>query len=121
MEFKILIVDDDRILCKNLKEHLISKGYIPICAYSGMEAIGVIKESDFHLVLTDLQMPYIDGFGLLKFIKQTKAELPVILMTGDDDSTVKDKAFELGVSEFIKKPFNMEYMMRTIDNVLKER
>ncbi len=117
-KYEILVVDDDHLLCKNLKEHLKTSGYQPTCAFSGMEAVGVIKERDFHLVLTDLEMPYIDGFGLIKFIKTIKSEIPVILMTGDGEASTKDKALELGASEFIRKPFNIDHLLRVINKVL---
>jgi two-component system C4-dicarboxylate transport response regulator DctD len=117
---RILIVDDDHLLCKNLEEHLEFNGYVPSCAFSGIEALRVFKLKEFHLVLTDLQMPHIDGFELIERIRRIKSEIPVILMTGHGDTSIKDKAFKLGVSGYVNKPFNTDHMVQLIQRVLND-
>jgi len=79
---KILVVDDDVELADTLTDYLSEQGYSATKAYSGNEALNLLRERDFHLVVTDLVMPEVDGMDLLKFIKEIDRKVSVVVITG---------------------------------------
>ncbi len=102
---RILIVDDCLSL-SNLAQHIIAsqqQGYDPICVQTAQEALTVLQQEDIRLVLTDYQMPGMNGLELLQAIQQTVPEIPVIVMTAFQDARVELDALSLGAAGFIHK------------------
>jgi len=116
----LLFVDDDPILCEFAKVHLASeKGRISV-AGDGEEALTHIRSSGADLVLLDLEMPRLDGFGVLEALRSDEAtkRLPVIVITGREDVVAIDRAFAMGASSFVVKPINwrlLNYQIRFVD------
>lgn len=116
----LLFVDDDPILCEFAKVHLASeKGRVSV-ALDGEEALTKIRADGADLVLLDLQMPRLDGFGVLEALRADEAtrRLPVIVITGREDVVAIDRAFAMGASSFIVKPINwrlLNYQIRFVD------
>lgn len=101
----ILVVDDERTMLSLLKKILSQDGYQVYLATNGREALAVIEKQHVDIIITDVKMPELDGFGLLKIVKNEYPEISVIMMTGYGDTyTVKD-ALLLGADEYITKPF----------------
>ena len=104
-EISILIVDDESTMCNLLEKILAREGYKTHSLTDGQETLEYIKNNKVDIVVSDLNMPKMDGFELLKNIKQHHPGVGVIIMTGYGDAyTVKD-ALLLGADEYITKPF----------------
>ncbi|MBU8934938.1 MAG: response regulator [candidate division Zixibacteria bacterium] len=101
----ILIVDDEEVLRSLLEKILSREGYQIKCAEDGVTALEILREEPYDIVISDMQMPRMDGFELLRTIKSEFPNIGIIIMTGFGDSyTVKD-ALLLGADEYITKPF----------------
>lgn len=101
----ILIVDDEQMMRNLLEKILIREGYKILSAGNGAEALEVLQSSRVDMVISDIKMPRMNGFDLLKVLKEEYPEIGVIMMTAYGDTyTVKD-ALLLGADEYITKPF----------------
>ena len=85
MTEKILLVDDDQELCALTARRLSKQNYTPFTAYSGAEAIALIKENDFRVVVTDVNMPGMDGIALTRQIVERRPGMLVIIMTSHNN------------------------------------
>ncbi len=112
---KILIVDDEQAIVRLLSMSLKSDGYETCTAFSGEEALDVLKKQSPDIVVTDIKMPGMDGLALLKKIKELYPEKEVIIVTGhgDIDSTIT--ALQYGASDFINKPVRDEALAIALD------
>jgi len=110
----ILIVDDQPSLLFSLQALLKINGYQVELAKSGREAITKLQGADYQLLLLDLQMPGIDGFEVLEFVRQAKLDLETIIVSGDTSFTSIKNALRLGAYDFIRKPYNPEELLTTV-------
>jgi DNA-binding response OmpR family regulator len=118
-EMKILVVDDESRMRKLLKDFMTGKGYIVLEAEDGQQALDVFfANEDIKLVLLDVMMPKLDGWGVLKEIRQY-SETPVIMLTAKADEQDELNGFNLGVDEYIAKPFSLKILSARIDAVLR--
>jgi DNA-binding response OmpR family regulator len=116
----ILIVEDVPDILRLLEETLKFKGYRAVTAYNGQEALEIIRRERPALVITDIMMPKLDGFGLvhrLRINPETR-DIPVIFLTATYVA-LEDKAFALniGATRFIEKPVNFEKFLETVDEL----
>ena len=101
----ILIVDDEELLRDLLVKILTKEGYEVDTAVDGADALEKLGRNRYHLMVSDIKMPRLDGFELLKEVKQNYPDMGVIMMTAYGDSySVKDSLL-LGADEYITKPF----------------
>ena len=101
----ILIVDDQEMMRDMIEKILSREGYRLLAAEDGVHALEILKDEKVDLIISDLKMPRMDGFELLKQVKENYPEIGVIIMTAFGDTyTVKD-ALLLGADEYITKPF----------------
>ena len=119
----VLIVEDVPDILRLLEETLKFKGYHAVTAYNGQEALEIIKRERPALVITDIMMPKLDGFGLvhrLRINPETRT-IPVIFLTATYVA-LEDKAFALniGATRFIEKPVNFERFLDTIAELMKK-
>ena len=107
---KILVVDDDGTTRKILGLYLKSIGHAPVFAENGLDAIEKLAVNEVDLILTDLNMPYMDGIEFTKTIKSNPSftAMPVILITTEDDENEKKKAYDAGVDGYMVKPVTAE-------------
>ncbi|MBI3949124.1 MAG: sigma-54-dependent Fis family transcriptional regulator [Acidobacteria bacterium] len=107
----ILLIDDDDVLRRILTHHLEEAGYRVLSEARGGPALGIFTTTEVDLVITDIQMPEMDGYELLKRIRAISPEAPVIVITafGSIDSAVH--AMKLGAEDYITKPFNKEELL----------
>ena len=120
----IIVVDDDTANLK-MAGHILSKNNMRVTALkSGSSFIEYVNENGMpDLVLLDIKMPVMDGFetlGKLRQLEQQKGlmKTPVIFLTADEDTDTETRGFEVGVSDFIRKPFNPDVLIRRIDNIM---
>ncbi len=118
---KVLIVEDDEILRNMLVETLSSLDYFPIGVEDGQMALSQLKTQDFDLVISDIRMPKMDGITLLKNIKETVPQLPVVLITGFPSSCPAQRALQEGADGYLAKPFRIEKMDELLRDILHER
>lgn len=120
---KILIVDDDKTTLKLLSLYMKTKGYSVVTAENGMEAIEKItKESDINFILTDLNMPYMDGIEFIKILKTHEEfkKIPVVMITTEADEEEKNKAFQAGADDYLIKPTTADQVSQSIKRILKK-
>ncbi len=116
----VLIVDDDRNLCRILGGLLAKSGFGVLYAHDVDSALPIIKEKDLDLILTDLKMPGKSGMDLLPLSKEQKSATPVIMMTayGNIESAVE--AIKKGAYDFVTKPFDEDELLSVIEKALSE-
>ncbi len=120
-KYKILIVDDEEGIVGTLKKHLKLDGYTVDTAQSAVEAFEKIKKDKYHIVLTDIVMPEMDGIELLREIKSYDALTQVIMMTGYSTMDKTLSSLEFGANDYILKPFkSVEHVMQIIDYSIKK-
>ena len=101
----ILICDDERDIVSALKIYLSSEGYTLFEAYTGREALEVVKKHDIHLILMDIMMPEMDGISATAKLRET-CNVPIILLTAKSEDTDKVLGLNMGADDYITKPFN---------------
>ena len=106
---RILLVEDELRLREMVKEYLENEGFEIIEAGDGAEALEKAKEQNPDLVLLDIMLPKIDGWSVLKELRKD-SELPVIMMTARGEEYDKLFGFELGVDDYIVKPFDLAWL-----------
>ncbi|MDX1975922.1 MAG: sigma-54 dependent transcriptional regulator [Rickettsiales bacterium] len=119
----ILIVEDDRVQQRMIVTLLTKKlGYQALTASNGKDALAKIQESnvgDINAVLLDIQMPEMDGFETLQAIRKYRPDLPVIMLTGSDNTGIAVKAIKEGASDFIVKPPDPAHLDVAIKNAMR--
>lgn len=116
----ILIVDDESRMRKLIKDFLIAKGYNILEAEDGEKAIKVFEEysEKINLILLDVMMPKLDGWSVLRQIRQ-KSKVPIIMLTARGEEQDELFGFELGVDEYISKPFSPKILVARVEAILK--
>ncbi len=115
---KVLIVDDEEMIRGVLKEYVEFEGGTAYEAADGMQAVKLCRENDFDIILMDIMMPRLDGFSAVKEIKKTK-NIPVIMLSARGEEYDKLFGFEIGVDDYVTKPFSPKEVMARIHAVLK--
>ena len=108
--FKVLSIDDDRIILKLLDEFLRSEGYTSLTAKNGEEGLTIFKREKPQVVIVDVLMPDIDGLEVLKEVKGMDPEVEVIVMTGFGDMDMVIRALREGASDFLQKPIQIDVL-----------
>ena len=115
---KILIVDDDRNICELLRLYLEKEGYQATIAADGTQGIDLYRRLRPDLVLLDVMMPGVDGWGVLRAIRQD-SQTPVIMLTAKGETTDKVSGLKQGADDYITKPFEMKEVLARIEAVLR--
>jgi len=118
---KILIVDDDPGMCNSLKALLSNSGCVLETSNTGKGAIERINKIFFDLVLLDLFIPDMNGFQIMDFIKNQSPDTFTIVITGNSSEQSAIEAIRNGAYDYMKKPFEPEKMIKTVENVLNQR
>lgn len=115
---KILIVDDEVNIRKVVREYAEFEGYEVEEAENGMDAVNICKENDFDLIIMDVMMPRLDGYSACKEIHKSKS-IPVIMLSARGEEYDKLFGFEIGVDDYVVKPFSPKELMARVKAVLK--
>ncbi|ENK1244945.1 response regulator transcription factor [Clostridium botulinum] len=118
MNYKILIVDDDKTIVEFLQIFLIKEGYEVSISYNGEGALYKIKNKKFDLILMDIMMPKIDGFEAIKIIRKF-TNVPIIFVTAKDSQQDKITGFISGCDDYITKPFDLVELSLRVSAILK--
>ena len=114
----ILIADDEKLIRNVLKEYLLVENYHVFEANDGKEVLDIIRNNCIDLILLDIMMPNMDGFSALKEIKKEN-NIPVIVLSARKEEYDKLLGFDLGIDDYITKPFSPKEVMARIKAVLK--
>lgn len=117
---KILIVDDEVKIIEVLKEYAEFEHYSVDSAMNGMEAIKKCNENRYDIVIMDIMMPKLDGFSAVKEIRKF-SDVPVIMLSARSEEYDKLFGFELGIDDYVVKPFSPKEVMARVAAVLKRR
>lgn len=117
---KILIVDDEQKIREVIREYSEFNGYEVEEAADGMTAVGLCKLNDYDLIIMDIMMPKLDGFTACKEIKKFK-DIPIIMLSARSEEYDKLFGFELGIDDYVVKPFSPKELMARVNAVLSRR
>ena len=118
-ELTILVVDDESRMRKLVKDFLVKKGYLVKEAGDGAEAIDIFfSDKKLDLIILDVMMPKMDGWEVLKEIRKY-SKIPVIMLTAKSEEQDELLGFELGVDEYISKPFSPKILVARVDALLR--
>lgn len=115
---KILIVEDDLSIQALLHDFVEEAGHSVVLASDGVDALAKYSEQPFDLILLDIMLPQIDGYGVCAVIRQ-KSDVPIIMLTALDSEQEQIKGLDLQVDDYITKPFSMPILIRKIAAVLR--
>jgi DNA-binding NtrC family response regulator len=118
---RILVVDDEMIVCESCQRILQEESYEVECVTSGQEAIERMKETPFDIVITDLKMPGVDGMEVLKSIREDYPDTVVIMITGFSTVETAVEAMKLGAFDYIPKPFTPDEVSIVVKKALEKR
>ncbi|MBP3583506.1 MAG: response regulator transcription factor [Clostridia bacterium] len=116
---KILVVEDDVDLNRFVAMSLRDRGFDTVSCYDGMSALERIFEEKFDMLLTDIMMPRVDGFELASSVRARNKEIPIIFMTAKDDKASKIYGYNIGIDDYIVKPFDVDVLIMKISALLR--
>ncbi len=114
---KLLVVDDEAKIREVIREYAEFSGYEVTEAEDGMNAVGLCKLNDYDLIIMDIMMPKLDGFSAVKEIKKTK-NISVIMLSARGEEYDKLHGFDLGIDDYVVKPFSPKELMARINAIL---
>lgn len=118
-KIKILVVDDESRMRKLVRDFLVREGYTVLEAGDGMEAMDIFYEDkDIALIILDVMMPKMDGWQVCREIRE-HSKVPVIMLTARSDERDELQGFELGVDEYISKPFSPKILVARVEAILR--
>lgn len=116
---KIVIIDDEDSLRETISELLMVSGYTVFEAHNGKEGLEKVQETEPNLIICDVMMPVLDGYGFLeKHSKSAFSHIPVLLLTAKVEVTDKEKGINLGAKAYIKKPFVFSELKELVDSYI---
>ncbi|MFH1312731.1 MAG: response regulator [Candidatus Eisenbacteria bacterium] len=118
---RILVVDDQESMRTLLRDMLEVIGHEVVLADGGEQALAALQQKEFHLVLSDLNMPGMDGTALLKAIKSTYTNLPVVIITGYGTFHTEKRVMKEGADGYISKPCTLAKIERTLTSILSAK
>ncbi len=111
---RILVVDDEAPVREVLTEYFTTEGYAVEGAGSGAEALTVVRVGRADLVLLDVRMPGLDGVQVLRKIREINGDVPVIMVTANEDVSLAKETLKLGAFDYVAKPFDFDYLDRAV-------
>ena len=115
---RILVVDDEKLLVKGVKFNLENEGYEVECAYDGASAVELARNGRFDLIILDVMMPKMNGWEVCREIRES-SKVPIIMLTAKSDESDELMGFELGVDEYISKPFSPKILVARVEAILR--
>jgi DNA-binding response OmpR family regulator len=116
---QLLLLEDDINLSTVLADYLRSKGYVVDTAMDGKEGWDLLLQHSYDLLLTDIMMPRTNGWQLLKKLRDSNNQIPVIIISAKNSREDIIKGYELGCDDYVTKPFSMDILIMKIEAVLR--
>ena len=117
--FKILVIEDDKDLCRTMCSYLNTNGYEAIGVREAQDAYDAMFETVFDLIISDIMLPGADGFDIAKTIRSTDSETPILFVTARDDFFSKQKGFLAGIDDYMVKPIDLDELILRIGAILR--
>lgn len=117
--FNILVVEDDKNLRKLITTYLQRNKYNTYEATNGEEALNVLDQSYIDLIVSDIMMPKMDGYELIKSLREAKYDVPILIITAKSEIEDKKEGFLLGADDYMVKPINIEEMLLRVQVLLR--
>ena len=116
---KLLIVDDEEKIREFIKKYAIFEGHTIKEASNGLEAINICRTEKFDLIILDIMMPELDGFSTCKEIKKLHEDIPIIMLSARGEEYDKIHGFELGIDDYVVKPFSPKELLMRVNAIIK--
>ena len=117
--FKILIVEDDRDLCRSVCSYLNNNGYEATGCLCAEDAYDEMYRTTFDCIISDIMMPNIDGFEFAKTVRSLNNDIPILFMTARDDFASKQRGFRIGIDDYMTKPVDLDELLLRIGAILR--
>jgi DNA-binding response OmpR family regulator len=117
-DIKILMIDDDRKLCRLVADYLEPMGYTVASAHDGVTGLEMAREEDFHAVILDVMMPQMDGFEVLKRLRR-ESDIPVLMLTARGEETDRIVGLEMGADDYLPKTFSSRELLARLRAVTR--
>lgn len=118
---RILIIDDDKDICEYMQILLSQNGYDVQTETDARKALELVKTEDFHVIVLDIMMPEISGMELLEQIRAFDSDIAIIIFTGYPSVDTAVTSMKYNVSDYIKKPFDVDEFNQTLEKILREK
>jgi len=118
LNYKILVIDDDKELCALIKQSVAAERIDADHCYSGADALAILQKNNYQLILLDVMMPGIDGFETMERIRQ-KSSVPILMLTSKNDSISKIRGLRSGADDYLTKPFDMEELIARVLSLIR--
>ena len=117
--YQILIIEDEQRVAELLKRGLEESGYQVVVAFDGMMGLRIFKSNTFHLIISDIILPKLDGFELSKEIRKINPAIPILMLTALGSTDDKLEGFDAGADDYMVKPFDFRELKARINVLLK--
>ena len=114
MNEKVLIIDDDPQICLLLEDFLREKSYSVFSAHCALKGLELLKSEQPHAILLDVRLPDLNGIKAIKTIREISSSVGIIMISGLQDENVAAQAIALGASDYIVKPFDLDYLEKSL-------
>ncbi|MFQ6109153.1 MAG: response regulator, partial [Candidatus Aminicenantales bacterium] len=121
MNEKILIIDDEARICSSLRGILEDEGFVVRTTDSGEDGLHLLRRENFDLILLDIWLPRMSGIDVLKKVKSSEENVPVVMITGHGSVETAVQATKLGAYDFLEKPLSLEKVVLTVKNALHQK
>jgi two-component system, OmpR family, response regulator len=118
---RILIIDDDKDICEYMQLLLSQSGYEVTAETDARAALELLKDEEFHVVILDIMMPELNGMELLERIRDFDSDIAIIIFTGYPSVDTAVTSMKYNVSDYIKKPFDVDEFNQTLEKILREK
>ena len=118
MAKRVLVVDDEKLIVKGIRFSLEQEGMQVDCAYDGQEALDMIKENSYDVILLDVMLPKFNGYEVCQQVREF-SDVPIIMVTAKDDDMDKILGLEYGADDYITKPFNILEVKARIKAIMR--
>ena len=115
---KLLLVDDEVNILNLIKKYAEYEGFDVFFAHDGKEAVQLCEKENFDIIIMDLMMPNMNGYQAISIIKE-KLDIPIIVLTAKGQEYDKIKGFDLGIDDYVVKPFSVKELMKRINAILR--
>ena len=119
-KFSILLVEDEENLHEALKLNLELDGYEVTGAYDGAEALKVVQQEYFNLIILDVMLPEIDGFAVCETIRLQHPDIPILILSAKSSSADRIMGLKKGADDYLTKPFNLEELLLRVSKLIKK-
>lgn len=118
---KILVVEDEKTLCKTIGKHLTAAGYTVDMCFDGSDALYYIEGTEYDAVVLDIMLPGTDGISVLKTIRDRQDLMPVLLLTAKSSIEDKVRGLDCGADDYLTKPFSLEELTARLRVLIRRR